>query len=141
MNENINSSEVSDAVIHQLDRTRPWVLFLSILGLFYTLLIVTIAVVQFINSAEDSRFSMLFVNLFFISIHFFIAYFLFKYAVSLKPLIKHRETKQLEKALSSQANFWRFTGIFFGLVTLILLGIISAGLMEILPLFFLKTGG
>lgn len=139
MNQNINSSDISDAVIHQFERTRPWVLFLSVLGLFYTLLIVAVAVIQFINSAEDSKFSLLSVNLFFISIHFFIAYFLFKYAISLKPLIKQRKTKQLEKALSSQANFWRFTGIFFGLVTLILLGIISAALMEILPLFFLKS--
>ncbi len=97
-------------------------------------------ITPFLYSDNQPSFSSISVNLFFISIHFFIAYFLYKYARSIKKVTRQEEVERLEKALSDQANFWKFTGVFFAITTLAIIGIAVAGFMEIIPLFFIKAG-
>jgi len=122
---------ITVGVINQLKRTRPWVLFLSIVGFFLTAL-VAFATFGILTGMESSYMEQAesfgyfqkqatmvgAIYLIFTLIYFFSSLFLFKYAASITKLIKHGGSERLEQALKSQANFWMLAGILM-LVTLL----------------------
>ncbi len=123
---------LTTAARYQLSRTRPWVIFFSILGFIAT---VSMAVFTFgvlfsaLNLPKDIDLGLfrlasvvtaviyLIVNIacLIASIH------LFKYAAAIKRFVQSGKPADFEQALSSQAKFWKITGLVVLLILLFLL--------------------
>lgn len=128
---------ITPRMIELLRKTRPWVLFLAVLGLIVTVLVVVLGFgfgVVMLASGENQEMAVLgVIYLFMALIYFFPCYYLLKYAAAIKSLVGGGGTAAMEEALARQYSFWRLIGILtlvlFGLYALILVGAVVMGLI------------
>lgn len=125
---------MSDRVVAALRKTRPWVLFLAILGFIGTAFTLLAAVMlflggSFMGSADLDGAVMPFgtgfvvaMGIFYLVIaivYFFAALYLMRYASAIKRAIDSLSVSEMEAALEAQASFWKLAGIL-ALVTIVI---------------------
>lgn len=111
---------VTPLVLAYLRETRPWVLFLSVLGFILSGLMIcggaSMALVSMAGSAvgEFSGAMGVVLGLVYLAmaaIYVFPSLFLWRYGSSISGLLATEDAEQLETALKHQRSFWRFVGI------------------------------
>ena len=123
---NNSGNAITTGIVNQLKRTRPWVLFLSIIGFLITALtgLGTLGIFFGGGSAllgmsgqqmpTNSALPIMGVGviyLFMTLLYFFASLYLLKYATSIKQVINFGGSDNLEAALKFQASFWKLVGI------------------------------
>ena len=120
-----NNSTITNGVVNQLKRTRPWVLFLSIIGFLFTALMAIGTLGIFFGGgaailsgtgqggagASGMIMGMGLVYLLMTALYFFASLYLLKYAGSIKKVVNSGSSQDLEMALKAQASFWKLVGI------------------------------
>ena len=136
---------ISPLMIEHLDKTRPWVLFLGILGMIGTAFLIMGGLLMLVMGSalgmqDDSNpFGAAvgpFLGGFYLLgavFYFFPSLFLLRYSGAIRNIGGRANTAGFEDALKNQRSFWRFTGIaaaaFIGLYVLIIIGAIVVGVM------------
>ncbi len=125
---------VSEGMTDALRATKPWTMFVAILGfvsLGFMVLggLIMVAANQFIPQQEHP-YMMTAMGLAYILmalIYLFPALYLFKYSSAIGRFLDLKQASEMEAALGFQKSFWKFVGILC-LIMLILavLGIIAA---------------
>ena len=127
---------ITPGIYRALAETRPWVLFLSILGLIVGGLMVVAGLGLGLVAMVSEQFEMLgmgFVYLIYAAIYLAGAYFLLLYARRIGSFQRTNQIYDLEAALVAQKSFWRLVGIIAAIV-LVLAVVIILG-FALLPLF------
>lgn len=107
--------QVTAKMVADLASTRPWVLFLSILGFILCGLLVLIGLIMVgvgVTVPKSGPFG--FVGCIYIPmalLYLFPSYFLLKYSGGIRAFLATRSAPQMEQALQSQKSFWKFVGI------------------------------
>jgi len=117
----------SGGTIKPLQKTRPWVIFLAILGLLMALLVFGLAILIMVGliapEGAEPNIVAQFVGggVVFVTglVYFIPAYLLIKYAMAIGEYVEQPSGANLSKALNAQMVFWRLIGI----VTAIFLGL------------------
>jgi DNA-directed RNA polymerase subunit RPC12/RpoP len=125
---------VAPGIVLAMSQTRPWVLFVSILGFLAGGLMALAAVGMLIGSILARQAEMLIVGpiyALYAAFYLACAYYLFVYGQRIGQLEQTRQTPDLEAALVAQKSFWRLVGITLA-VTLVLgllmmLGVLAFG--------------
>lgn len=106
---------ITNRMAQLLGATRPWVLFLSILGFIACGLMALGGLVIVLVGSFTSRSGLpAFLGLIYIPlavVYFFPAHFLLKYSGHIRQFLATGSAMDMESALASQKSFWRFTGI------------------------------
>jgi len=121
---------MSERVVQSLRKTRPWVLFIAIIGFIFAALMVALSILMFIEASSMSSMQgmegmggaeMMMGGSFMIGmgvvyiligiIYFFLSLYLLRYAGAIKRAVNGLDVANLEAALSSQASFWKMAGI------------------------------
>ena len=137
--------KVTPSMIESLRGTRPWTLFLAILGFIAACLMTLSGLFSFVGLSAmghhnpNSPFPLVFValvNLLAGLLYVVPSYFLLKYATSIGGLLNFGGQNSMEKALSYQKSFWKFAGII-SIISLVLavLGIAAAIIIPLLAHF------
>jgi len=107
--------QVTPKMVADLASTRPWVLFLSILGFIGCGLMVLAGIIMVgVAAASPVGRGIGFLGLIYIPmaiLYLFPAYFLLKYSGAIRGFLATRSAPQMEKAIQSQKSFWKFVGI------------------------------
>ena len=110
-------------VIDMLSQTRPWVLFLSIVGFLGAGLMMVVGVFGGIAAAMGTMPGMggmeaiVFIVYFAMGLLYLIpAYFLLRYGLSIGHFVRDPTAERLSEALRAQRSFWRFVGILTAIV-------------------------
>lgn len=135
---------ITDTVINALKKTRPWVLFLAILGFFGAALTLLVGIAVVISSmmignldgmdAEIAPFGsgmMIGVGVLYAAmavIYFMSALYLLRYAGAIKRLSSSLSVADLEAALEQQASFWKLIGILVLISIVLMVVMLLAGL-------------
>ena len=105
----------NEGVVMALQSTRPWVLFLGILGMIGTglMLLGGLGFIFFsLTSGRSGPFMGMGVAYFIGSIFYFIpSIFLVRYAKRIREFVIAPSGASLESALATQKSFWKFVGI------------------------------
>lgn len=136
------SGVVTDSIIASLGKTRPWVLFLSILGFVGAAFMALAAIPMLMGSAmignlegaeaELGMFGsgmMIMMGVMYLVmafIYFMASLYLLRYAGHIKRAVSSLEVVDLEAALAQQASFWKLVGILV-LVSLVLVVVMMVG--------------
>jgi ABC-type multidrug transport system permease subunit len=106
-------TDPSAGTILILQRTQPWVRFLSILGFIVVGLASLVGLSEIVNLAtervEATPLSLVYPLLGLVN--FFPAYYLHKYSKRIGVFVAQGHAVQLEAALEAQRAFWMYTGI------------------------------
>jgi len=110
---------VTDLAIEMLQKTRPWVMFLSILSFILSafmllagLLMVGVGMMASGGSAEKGMQAMIGVIYLPLSaLYIYPAIKMWMYGSAIGRLVASRSTADLEEALGQQKSFWKFAGI------------------------------
>ena len=128
---------VSATTMDVLRRTRPWVLFLSILGFIGTgLMLIAAIVITAATTIASSRSGIgppAWIGLVYVVMALFCfvpAVLLWRYGSRIGTLSARGHVEDLERALDAQRVFWRLTGIF--VITGIVLYFAAIALMIVL---------
>lgn len=117
----------SPRLISALVQTRPWVLFLSILGFVMGglgMLFSLIALLMTLASGISGLFLIMLLSLISPALGLVASWFLFRYAQSIGLFMRSKATRELEDALEAQKSFWKLVGIVTAvLLTLYLLAL------------------
>lgn len=112
------SQTLTPLIASHLRATRPWVLFLSILGFILCGLIVLAAMamtlVGFVTGGPFGAGFGMVISLLYVAfgaLYFVPAWLLFSYAGAIKQFVDTRQNTDLERALGKQKSFWKFVGI------------------------------
>ena len=107
--------QVTPKMVADLASTRPWVLFLSILGFILCGLLVLVGIVLIgVGVAAPRSGPFGFLGCVYIPmslLYLFPSYFLLKYSGGIRAFLATRSAPQMEQALQSQKSFWKFMGI------------------------------
>jgi hypothetical protein len=110
--------QVTPKMVADLASTRPWVLFLSILGFILCGLLVLGGIVLIGVGVAAPRSGPIaffgFLGCIYILmalLYLFPSYFLLKYSGGIRAFLATRSAPQMEQALQSQKSFWKFVGI------------------------------
>jgi hypothetical protein len=111
-------------MVHQLDRTRPWVRFIGVLIIIGCVLLVLMAVMVMIMGSffgtQDlgPAFGILIGGLYLLMavLYFFPALYLLRYGAALKQMRGGTNIRAVEEALGHQASFWRYIGILAAVI-------------------------
>jgi hypothetical protein len=130
-------------MIHQLDRTRPWVRFIGVLMIIGCVFLILMAVIimsvgGFFGAGQDlgpvTGMLLGFVYVLMAVLYFFPARYLLRYGAAIKEMQGGTNSRAMEEALGHQASFWRFIGILavailalYGLGLLLLLVVAAVG--------------
>jgi predicted Zn finger-like uncharacterized protein len=130
------NAQLTPGVIGALARTRPWVLFHSILGMIATAIYLLSGFVQVIVGLFSGRAAIIgmgFVWLLLSALPFFPSYFLLRYSRAIGRFTGACDAQSLEAALTAQRSFWRLVGIMaivgIGLALLLLAFEVAATLL------------
>lgn len=117
---------ITSNVLESLRQTRPWVLFLGVLGIIAAVLLVLVAIGMMAfglipNAGAAGMPPGMGVGLGIVYLIMAILYiapsiYLIRYAGHIKTLLASPSTVALEQALQAQKSFWRFVGICMLLV-------------------------
>ncbi|MDJ0839426.1 MAG: DUF5362 family protein [Acidobacteriota bacterium] len=135
-------SGITPEMIESLRKTRPWVLFISIIGfIFAGFLLIMALIVMAVGGIGGftselpglGAFGGILIGLVYaVAALFYIfpSLFLFRYAAAIRRLLNTGSASDMEEALSYQKSFWRLVGIMvlvvFALYAL-LLGLMFLG--------------
>ena len=141
---NGGTGAITDTVINALKKTRPWVLFLAILGFIGAALTLLVGIAVVISSmmmgnlegmdAEIAPFGsgrMIGVGVLYAVmavIYFLSALYLLRYAGAIKRLSSSLSVADLEAALEQQASFWKLIGILVLISIVLTVVMLLAGL-------------
>ena len=135
----------SEPVIEALRQTRPWVLFLSIVGFIITaivaaagLLQVTMSLVQPTPRTAGEAIGGAMFTLLAGILYFFPSLYLLRFSGRIRDLTYSHRLADLEAALGAQKSFWRFSGILVALL-LALYAVIIVGAAVMGSLAALRT--
>jgi hypothetical protein len=109
---------LSDAIVGSLRKTRPWVLFLAIMGFVGAGIMALVAVLVITEIPAGSLLYAVFAAVVGIP-----AFGMYRYAKAINKLLHGGGLPELEGALAAQASFWQIAGI----LTLIYLALIVVG--------------
>ena len=140
------SGQITSGMIHQLDRTRPWVRFIGVLMIIGCVFLVLMGVMVMLmggffgmDQSLGPSFGILIgvVYLLMAFLYFFPARYLLRYGAAIKQMRGGTNTRAVEEALGHQASFWRFVGILaaailalYGLaLVLVLIGAVVGALV------------
>jgi hypothetical protein len=107
-------------MIHQLDRTRPWVRLIGVLMIIGCVFIVLAGIFMMVmggmpgmGEGMDSFTGMGLgvIYLLMAILYYFPAVYLLRYGSAIKHMQGRANTRLIEEALRHQASFWRFVGI------------------------------
>jgi len=113
---------LSDAIVGSLRKTRPWVLFLAIMGFVSAGLMLLVAVLLI---ADVPGGSLLYAVL--AAIMGIPAFGMHRYAKAISKLLHGGGLPELEGALDAQASFWQIAGILMLIyLALLVVGSIAA---------------
>jgi hypothetical protein len=140
-----NSFGITKSMLASLRQTKPWVMFLSVLGF------VSIGFMSLTGIASMFMFSKITpgnsffpgvmtgtFNILFGLLYFFPALYLWKFSSSIGQLLNGGGQKEMEEALSNQKSFWKYVGILsIFCFSLAILGIIAA---IVIPQFVKYSG-
>ena len=117
-----------------LRQTRPWVLFLSVLGFIVTGIMVLFGVGFGLlgmagggGSVVGAGMGLLYIAI--SAIYFFPALFLWRYGSRIGGLMAGGQVQDLENALEAQKSFWRFTGILMAVVIVLYVAVIAGAIV------------
>lgn len=111
---------MTPAMIESFRKTRPWVLFLGILGFIFTGIIILGFLGALLTGKWGSQpggmvvgiFTLLFQTVAAVILYLMPAVLLCRYAGRIRDLLAApNETAALENAIGAQKSFWRYTGI------------------------------
>ena len=127
---------VSENMLKSLSATRPWVIFLAILGFIFTgLLVITGFSTSFLISAIAEKqglphFFGLLLGIFYLAFGIFFylipCLFLLRYGQAIGR-ISTLGQEAIEKALTQQKSFWKYMGIF-AIVMIVLYVVLMIGM-------------
>lgn len=136
------SGVVTDSIVASLSKTRPWVLFLSILGFVGAAFMALAAIPMLMGSAmmgnlegaeaelgmfgSGMMITMGVIYLVMAFIYVMASLYLLRYAGHIKRAVSSLEVADLEAALAQQASFWKLVGILV-LVSLVLMVVMMVG--------------
>ena len=111
----------SPAILNSLQRTRPWVRFLSIFGFVSAAFMLAIGLISGVVGVltQNLDVGVLVVYSPIALIYVFPSIYLFKYASRIRDFGASGDPLQLELALDAQRSFWKFAGVLT-LVSLVL---------------------
>ena len=121
-----------------LDQTKPWVLFLSILGFIGSGFAALGAMVWGAMAMFFSDFSGGLGAIMGITaltgaggavLYFFASYHLFTYSSEISKFLRTKESLDLERALTAQKSFWKLVGIVTAVVLALYLLLIPLSIM------------
>ncbi len=132
---------VTELTVDLLRRTRPWVLFLSVLtfvsaGLMAVLSVITVAAGFLVPSGPESFPK--FIGLLYLPLALLYVYpgiKLWKYGSAIGRLVASRTPSELEAALAEQKSFWKYLGLTaavvlalyaVGIAVAIMIGVVAA---------------
>ncbi len=138
------SGVITDSIVAAMRKTRPWVLFLAILGfigaaltgfggiavLFSAIMLGRMDGMDTGDMAPFGSGMMLGMGVLYIVsavIYFMASWYLLKYAGAIKRLLASLSVAELETALNQQASFWKLMGILALLTIVLLLVMLVAG--------------
>ena len=105
---------VAPATLNLLARTRPWVLFMSIVGFicvgFMVLAGLGMGAAGVVARKPEMMFGLVFYPLSGL-LYFFPALFLYRFSKGIRDLQANPQLQQLDAALDAQRAFWKFAGI------------------------------
>lgn len=109
----------TDSITTSLRKTRPWVLFLAILGFISAVLMGITTIPMFLGMGDmmnvgASSGVVMGMGLFYLAIAvvtFMASLHLLKFAGSIKQALSTLTAQDLEQALAHQASFWKLVGI------------------------------
>jgi hypothetical protein len=132
---------MTDTIINALKKTRPWVLFLAILGFVGAALTLLVGIGAVLGgmfegggAAEQTPFSggmMIGLGVVYAAmalIYFFSSLYLLRYAGAIKRLSSSLSVADLEAALTQQASFWKLIGIMVLISIVLTVVMLLAGL-------------
>jgi hypothetical protein len=137
-----SDNAVTPAILDAMAQTRPWVLFLSILGFIGAGFMILGSLGLMIagsamGGAEMGAIGVVYIA--FAVIYIFTSLYLYRYAASIKLLMSGYGVHALEEALGHQKSFWKLVGIlaavFMVLYFVIFLVAIVAGGMGAMNAF------
>ncbi|MFZ1386840.1 MAG: DUF5362 family protein [Thiolinea sp.] len=146
------SGAMSERIVASLRKTRPWVLFIAILGFIFTALVVVASIPMFLGGSmmggldtgvpgmpgTGFMVGMGVLYLLMGVIYFMASLYLLRYASAIKRAVTGLNASDLESALEAQASFWKLIGIL-SIVSIVLtivfmvVGIGSLAMMSNLP--------
>jgi len=137
--------QITDSMMLSLAQTKPWALFLSILGFISACFLAVMGGLNMVGFSYINKevsvlpfFIIGIINLVMGVVYFFPALYLYKFASSIGRFIDGGGTIEMEKALSSQKSFWKFAGILaiisFGFAVM---GIVAAIVIPLLANFLI----
>jgi hypothetical protein len=126
--------KITSHMIDSMRSTRPWAMFLSILGFisvgFMLLAAVIIMVVGSVLPQEIDGFPAVLMGIMYIFMSFFYlvpSIYLFRYSSAIGRFLDNMSESAMESALSYQKSFWKFVGIVAIIMFVFaILGIIAA---------------
>ena len=112
---------ITAGMAQSLRQTRPWVLFLAILGFIGCGLIVLVGLVVMLAGSLVNQYGRHggfgippVIGLIYMAmglLYFFPAYYLVKYSGGISRFLGSGQSADMEAALASQKSFWKFVGI------------------------------
>ena len=131
--------KITGSMVDSMRSTRPWTMFLSVLGFIGAGLFLIIGIVMLFMRAlprQDAQLANAFMGVMYIVfavVYCFPSLYLFKYSNFVKLFYQSKNEGHLESALSYQKSFWKFVGIL-SIITIVIsiLGIIAAILIPLL---------
>jgi hypothetical protein len=135
---NTNQAEISEvkvtgSMVDSMRSTRPWTMFLSVLGFIGAGLFLIIGIVMLFVGAlprQDAQLANSFMGVMYIILavlYCFPSLYLYRYSHFTKLFYQNKNEGDLESALSYQKSFWKFFGII-SIITVVvtIIGIIAA---------------
>ncbi len=148
-----NNGGITNGIIQQLKKTRPWVLFMAILGFIGTAFMAIGTAGIFMGGGAmlqmaagpgaaampaGATMGVGIVYLLMTLFYFFASLYLYKYAGSIKRVVATGSTQDLELALKSQASFWKLVGVLTLLMFILM--IVGMGAAIIMPMMMGAPG-
>ncbi len=109
--------QITEGMVEYLEKTRPWVRFISVMGMVLTglmfLVVLAVAVGGALSSGNGQPETLLMLPIFLVVglIYFLPAYMLGRYAGAIKRFTDGGGEVSMEEALGRQYSFWRLVGI------------------------------
>lgn len=132
--------KITSQMVDSIRSTRPWALFISILGFisvgFMLLAAIAIMVLGSVLPQEVDGFPAVLMGIMYIIMSFFYlvpSIYLFRYASAISSFLDTMSESEMESALSYQKSFWKFVGIL-GIIMIVfaILGVIAAIVIPII---------
>jgi Family of unknown function (DUF5362) len=128
-------------VAAQLQRTQPWVRFLSIMGFILAGFMVLFGLVIGAAGAATGNYQTLGIMVMYPImgvVYVFPSIFLLRYADRIKTFVASGQEQDLAGALDAQRSFWKFAGILT--IISIVLALVMVAIAVMVGMFFGMTG-